>query len=90
MGRHREERDARSTRTPRVEARFLTLDDVATYLNVGVPQVYTLVRNGDLPAIKIGNRGVWRVDRGELEAYVDRLHAENRERVKAHGRDPAP
>lgn len=42
-----------------VKPRFLTLDDVAAYLNVSIPQTYALVRSGELPAIKIGGRGVW-------------------------------
>ena len=67
-----------------IEPRFLTLEDVAAYLSVSVPQVYALVRSGELPAIKIGGRGVWRVDRRELEAYVERLHEETRAWTRAH------
>jgi excisionase family DNA binding protein len=59
-----------------IEPRLLTLEDVATYLSVSVAQVYALVRSGTLVAVKIGGRGVWRVDRNELDAYVDRLHEE--------------
>ena len=33
--------------------------DVARVLNVTVTQVYTLMRSGDLPALKIGKKGVW-------------------------------
>lgn len=71
-----------------VEPRFLTLEDVATYLSVSVPQVYALVRSGELPAIKIGGRGVWRVDKAQLEAYVERLHEETQEWAKAHPLNP--
>jgi excisionase family DNA binding protein len=71
-----------------VEARFLTLDDVATYLSVSVPQVYALVRSGELPAIKIGGRGVWRVDRNQLEAFVERLHHETETWAKEHPLNP--
>jgi excisionase family DNA binding protein len=71
-----------------VEPRFLTLEDVATYLNVSVQQVYSLVRSGDLPAIKIGGRGVWRVDINQLEAYVERLHQETAEWAQAHPLNP--
>ena len=71
-----------------VEPRFLTLEDVATYLSVSVPQVYALVRSGDLPAIKIGGRGVWRVDRGQLESYVERLHKETAEWAQEHPLNP--
>ena len=34
----------------------------ARYLNVSRPQAYALVRSGELPAIKLGGRGVWRRD----------------------------
>jgi Helix-turn-helix domain len=55
--------------------------------------VYALVRSGELPAIKIGGRGVWRVDRQRLEAYIDRLHTETAEWVRTHppgaGEEPA-
>ncbi len=70
--------------SPIIEARFLKLEDVATYLSVSVPQVYAMVRSGDLPAIKIGGRGVWRVDKTKLEAYVKRLHEETAAWTRAH------
>lgn len=70
--------------TPGVEPRFYTLEDVATILNVKVAQVYALVRNNELPAIKVGGRGVWRVDRHQLEAYIERMHAKTREWARAH------
>jgi excisionase family DNA binding protein len=73
---------------PSVESRFLTLEDVAIYLNVSVPQVYSLVRSGDLPAIKLGGRGVWRVDRRQLETYVERLHEETEAWAKSHPLNP--
>lgn len=43
------------------DPRFLTLADVSEVLNTSSAQVYALVRRGDLPAIKIGGRGQWRV-----------------------------
>jgi excisionase family DNA binding protein len=73
---------------PGGEARFMTLDDVAVYLNVSVPQVYALVRSGRLPAVKIGGRGVWRVDKRQLEAYIDRMHEETREWAQTHPLNP--
>ncbi len=50
--------------------RFLRPEEVAEELNVTVSQVYTLMRSGQLAAVKIGKRGVWRVSREQLEAYV--------------------
>ena len=67
-----------------IDPRFFTLDETALYLNVSRPQVYSLVRSGELPAIKIGGRGVWRVDRRQLEAYIDRLLKETQEWAKAN------
>jgi hypothetical protein len=32
------------------------------------------VRSGDLPAIKIGGRGQWRVEATELENYIARMY----------------
>ena len=56
-----------------MSARFLTLSDVAELLNVAPAQVYTLVRTGELPAIKIGARGQWRVEDRALENYIAQL-----------------
>lgn len=64
-----------------VTARLMTPREVAEYLNITESQVYTLMREGDLLALKIGRRGVWRVDRDELERYIERLKAEARKRV---------
>lgn len=77
-----------ASRRPTVEPRFLTLDDVATYLNVSVPQVYALVRSGELPAVKIGGRGVWRVERNKLESYLEGLEEQTREWTRAHPLNP--
>ena len=64
--------------------RFLTLADVAEVLNTSVAQVYALVRRGDLPAIKIGGRGQWRVESTQLEDYIQRMYAAAREFVDQH------
>ncbi len=72
--------------------RFLQLADVAETLNISSAQVYALVRNGDLPAIKIGGRGQWRVEASELEGYIARMYTETREFVSTHrlGRSTDP
>jgi excisionase family DNA binding protein len=64
--------------------RFLTLADVAEMLSTSSAQVYALVRRGDLPAIKIGGRGQWRVEAEQLEAYIQRMYAETRDYVDRH------
>jgi excisionase family DNA binding protein len=64
--------------------RFLQLADVAEVLNISAAQAYALVRNGDLPAIKVGGRGQWRVESNELEAYIARMYEETRDFVNTH------
>jgi excisionase family DNA binding protein len=64
--------------------RFLQLADVAEILNTSSAQVYALVRRGDLPAIKIGGRGQWRVETSQLEAYIERAYAQTKEFVEDH------
>jgi excisionase family DNA binding protein len=56
--------------------------EVAGVLNVTVSQVYTLMRSGELPALKIGRKGVWRVSREALEAYLIELNDEAKARTQ--------
>jgi excisionase family DNA binding protein len=60
----------------RTQARFLLLSEVAAELSVTDSQVYHLVRSGELPAIKIGGRGQWRVERSKLEEYIEAKYTE--------------
>lgn len=64
--------------------RFLQLADVAEILNISSSQTYALVRGGELPAIKIGGRGQWRVEASALEDYITRCYAETKAFVQAH------
>ncbi len=65
-------------------ARFLSLADVAEVLSTSVAQVYALVRRGELPAIKIGGRGQWRVERDQLEAFIERQYSHTRDYISRH------
>jgi excisionase family DNA binding protein len=64
--------------------RFLTLIDVAETLNISAAQTYALVRSGELPAIKIGGRGQWRVERDALEGYITRMYTQTQVFVASH------
>ena len=64
--------------------RFLHLADVAEVLNISAAQTYALVRSGELPAIKVGGRGQWRVEDVQLEAYIQRMYAQTKRFVEAH------
>lgn len=64
--------------------RFLSLTDVAEVLNISASQTYALVRSGELPAIKIGGKGTWRVERSALEDYIARCYSQTRAFVETH------
>jgi excisionase family DNA binding protein len=49
---------------------FLTVEQVADELNVGLPTVRMLLKSGELRGIQIGARGLWRVANADLDEYV--------------------
>lgn len=70
--------------------RFLTLADTADVLNVSARQVYSLVRSGELPAIKVGASGHWRIERDVLESYIEAMYEESRRLALWNQSDAAP
>ena len=64
--------------------RFYTLTEVAEVLNTSSAQVYAMVRRGELPAIKIGGRGQWRVEIDKLEEYIKGAYKATQEYVETH------
>jgi excisionase family DNA binding protein len=67
-----------------VDKRFLLLSDVAEVLNISAAQAYALVRSGELPAIKVGGRGQWRVEVQLLERYIQDAYTRTRDFVNTH------
>jgi excisionase family DNA binding protein len=66
--------------------RFLTLNDVAEVLNTSLAQVSALVQRGEIRALKIGGRGQWRIERDELEAFIQRMYAETEAQIQAQAK----
>lgn len=64
--------------------RFLTLADVAEILNISDRQTYALVRRGEIPAIRIGGRGQWRVEASALETYISEQYTATRSYIDSH------
>ena len=62
--------------------RFLSLADVAEELSVSVAQARALVHSGELAAIQVGGRGIWRVETVALEEYIQRQYARARTRLE--------
>lgn len=58
--------------------RFLTLADAAEILAVDVAEVDQLVRSGELPAIRVGTTGPWRIERVQLEVWIELQYEETR------------
>ena len=51
--------------------RFLSVADAAEVLAVDIETVHGLIRSGELPAIRVGERGPWRIERTQLEVWID-------------------
>jgi excisionase family DNA binding protein len=62
-------------------ARFLTVGDAAEMLNVAPTEIVGLIESGELPAIRVGRPGAWRIERSELESYIEAMYEETRRRA---------
>lgn len=62
--------------------RFLTLADVAETLNLTASAARALVTSGELPAIQVGGKRVWRVEESVLEEYIEQQYQQTRERIR--------
>lgn len=58
--------------------RFLTIADAAEILAVDVAAVDELIRSGELPAIRVGSAGPWRIERVQLEVWIELQYEETR------------
>lgn len=58
--------------------RFLALTDVADVLSLTASEVLALVRSGELPAIRLGSIGQWRVEQRVLESFIADKYEESR------------
>ena len=67
-----------------MSARFVTMQQVAEELRLSAAQVYALVRSKDLPAVKIGGRGQWRIERARLEEWIARLYRDTEQFIDEH------
>jgi excisionase family DNA binding protein len=65
------------------QQRFLKLTDVQEILQISPAQAYALVRSGDLPAIRVGGRHQWRVERAKLEAFLEESYRRTAEAIAA-------
>jgi prophage regulatory protein len=66
--------------TPKI---YLTMEQVADELNVGIPQVRSLLKSGELRGFQIGGRGLWRVGRVDVEDYIAEAYRMTADRIAA-------
>ncbi|WP_309074492.1 helix-turn-helix domain-containing protein [Paenarthrobacter sp.] len=63
--------------------RFLTIEQVAEELSVGLPTVRQLLKSGELRGFQIGGRGIWRIGAKDLEDYIEQAYLLAAERLAA-------
>jgi excisionase family DNA binding protein len=51
--------------------RFLSVADAAQILEVDSATILGLISTGELPAIRVGDSGPWRIERTQLEFWID-------------------
>lgn len=64
--------------------RFLTIADAAEILAVDVATVDGLIRSGELPAIRVGSSGPWRIERVQLEVWIELQYEDARRHSAWH------
>ena len=55
---------------PPFEAHFVSVATAAEILAVSVSHVYALVRSAELPALRVGRKGPWRISTSALEQFI--------------------
>ena len=56
--------------------RLLTVDEVATRLNLHPETIRRYLQRGLLKGVKFGNRGGWRIKEADLDDFMRRLQAD--------------
>lgn len=69
---------------PDSEARLLTVTETAALLGCSRANIYALIDAGELPVISIGKSRGYRIDRNDIEAFIERR------KTCKEGRKPAP
>ena len=63
--------------------RFLTIEQAAEELNVKTSLIRGLIKTGELRALQVGSRGMWRVGRRDVENYIADAYRRTAERIVA-------
>lgn len=63
--------------------RFLTIEQVAEELNSKTSLIRALIQTGQLRALQVGARGLWRIGIQDLEVYIEEAYQRTAERIAA-------
>ncbi|MBT2547217.1 excisionase family DNA-binding protein [Arthrobacter sp. ISL-65] len=63
--------------------RFLTIEQAAEELNCKGSLIRNLIQTGELRAIQVGARGLWRIGIQDLEDYIVDAYRRTAERIAA-------
>lgn len=66
-----------------IKRRFLTIEQAAEELNVKESLIRGLIKTGELRALQIGGRGLWRIGRQDVEDYIAEAYRRTGERIVA-------
>nr|WP_157243175.1 helix-turn-helix domain-containing protein [Pseudarthrobacter sp. GA104] len=61
----------------------MTIEQAAEELNVSHSQIRALLKTGELRAIQVGGRGMWRIGVKDLEDYIAEAYRRTAERIDA-------
>jgi prophage regulatory protein len=67
----------------------MTPIQVADELNVKPNQIHAMIKAGELRALQVGGRGMWRIGRQDLEDYIAEAYRRTAERIAAGELDDA-
>ena len=63
-----------------INDKWLTIDELVTYLKMGRTKLYTMAQKGAIPGNKIGNQ--WRFDREEIDEWIKSGRAAKRDKLR--------
>lgn len=69
--------------TNETKPRFMTPTQAADELNVKPSQIHSRIKAGELRALQVGGRGMWRTGRQDLEDYIEQAYRCTAERIAA-------
>ncbi len=65
---------------PLMAEKWLTIDQIADYLQVSREKIYKMCQQSRMPASKLG--GQWRFDKNEIDQWLRKQRPQNKREIK--------